>query len=79
MGTFRYEDISAQEHFGMGIFWHHGHFGMGMLRHWKISEQGYFGTWTCAEMSMFQNILVPKCPFAIMYNIIVYVAKSPWC
>ena len=63
-GTFRYEDISAQEHFGMGIFWHHGRLGMGTLQHWNISAQCYFGTWTHAETPKcpwFWNIPMPKC------------------
>jgi hypothetical protein len=32
-GTFQQEDIAAQEHFCMGIFWHYGCFCMGMLWH----------------------------------------------
>ena len=55
-GTFRYEDISAQEHFGMGIFWHHGCFSMGTSWHWNILARGYFDTWT-----FWHRALVLKC------------------
>ena len=37
--TFRHEGISAQEHFGMGTFRHHGTFG-----HGEITTLGHFGT-----------------------------------
>ena len=36
-GTFRHEEISAGEYFGMGILWYHGRFS---------TVSGYFGTYT---------------------------------
>ena len=61
----RHEDISAQEHFGMGIIWHHGYFGMGILRHWNISEQGYFSKWKYLYcFARCQNVHMPKRPCA---------------
>ena len=68
--TFHHGEFLPQEHFGMGIFWHHGCFGMGMLRHWnKDMDMSILlckvPKCTCAETSMCQNILVPKCPCAI--------------
>ena len=44
MGTFWDKDITAQEHFGMGIFLHHGLFGTRTLQHWDISAHGCFNT-----------------------------------
>ena len=77
--TFHHGEFSPQEHFGMGIFWHHGRFDTGTLPHWDILEHGHFGTWkfqhrgTGAEMSILLYT-VPKCTFAktsLCWNILV--------
>ena len=43
--TFHHGEFLPQEHFGMGIFWHHGRFDTGTLPHWDILEHGHFSIW----------------------------------
>ena len=71
-GTFWHEDISAQEHFRMAIFWHHGRFTMGTLKHWDILAKWYFSTCTFGtRVPMLQSLYC----FADCQN--VHMLKHP--
>ena len=74
-----FADSSCRGQCCLGFFWH-GHFIMVTFRQRDILAQERFGMGIfchfpkcrCAETSMCQNILVPKCPRAI-------TSLCPWC
>ena len=77
MGYFRHGEFSAPEHFGTGIFRHlnisaHGYFGT-LQSNMDVSAQTFRHLCYCAEMSMCQNVPVPKCPWCRK----ILVPKSP--
>ena len=91
--TFHHGEFSPQEHFGMGIFWHHGRFDTGTLPHWDILEHGHFGTWKfqhrgrnvyfalhSSKMYICQNVPVLKYSCGeISQCRNIPVPKHPWC
>ena len=68
LGRILAPDILAREHFGTGIFQHHGRFGKGLLQLLDILTHRPFRTckfwhqvkqktfWPCAEMSLNQKV-----------------------
>ena len=71
--TFHHGDFLAREHFVMKTFWHgyflaHGHFGTGAplpkCLYWFAQCQNiHVLKLPCAEISLCQNVPVPKCPW----------------